>query len=292
MPMAFHHAGYVVGLFATVIIGLLCIYCMRILVRSEYELCKRKRVPSMTYPATAEAALLEGPVCLRRFSRFSIHIINVFLLIYQMGTCCVYIVFISENLHSGLQTFFDIKVDIYMTILLVPLILINYIRNLKYLTPCSTLANIIMFAGFAIILYFIFEEPLSFTNREPYGDVTNFPLFFGTVLFALEAIGVIMPLENEMKTPKFFMKPCGVLNISMGLIVAMYAALGFFGYIRYGSEIKGSITLNVPGDKLGIAVKILLAIAIFFTYPIQCYVAIDIIWNEYISHTLRSIVLS
>jgi len=97
----------------------------------------------------------------------------------------------------------------------------------------------------------------------------------------------IMPLENEMKTPKSFMKPCGVLNVAMGIIVAMYTALGFFGYIRYGHKIEGSITLNLPDEKLGIAVQILLAIAIFFTHPIQCYVAIDIMWNDYISQYLE-----
>lgn len=97
-----------------------------------------------------------------------------------------------------------------------------------------------------------------------------------------------MPLENEMKNPRSFMKPCGVLNIAMGVIVTMYAALGFFGYIRYGSEIAGSITLNLPTqESLGIAVQLLLAIAIFFTHPIQCYVAINISWDEYLSPLLE-----
>lgn len=287
MPKAFFNAGYVIGIIATFIIGFLCIYCMRILVRSEYVLCKRKKVPSLTYPATAESALLEGPMFLRRFSKASIHIINIFLLIYQMGTCCVYIVFISKNLNSGLSSFVTLDLKAYMAIALLPLILVNYIRNLKFLAPFSTLANIIMFTGIAIILYFIFREPLSFENRVAFGDVANFPLFFGTVLFALEAIGVIMPLENEMKTPKAFMKPFGVLNVSMTIIVFMYAGLGFLGYLRYGKETDGSITLNLPNEKLGIAVQILLAIAIFFTHPIQCYVAIDIMWNEYISQYLE-----
>lgn len=288
MPKAFYNAGYVVGLIATVVIGLLCTYCMRILVLSEYELCKRRRVPSMTYPATAEAALTEGPVFLRPLSKASIHIINTFLMIYQMGTCCVYLVFISKNLQLGLSTYFNLELEIYMAILLLPLILVNYIKNLKFLAPFSTLANAIMFAGFAIILYYIFRQPLSFTNRVTVGEVKNFPLFFGTVLFALESIGVIMPLENEMKNPRSFMKPCGVLNIAMGVIVTMYAALGFFGYIRYGSEIAGSITLNLPTqESLGIAVQLLLAIAIFFTHPIQCYVAINISWDEYLSPLLE-----
>jgi len=81
--------------------------------------------------------------------------------------------------------------EIYMAILLLPLILVNYIRNLKFLAPFSTLANVIMFTGIAIILYYIFREPVSFENRVAFGEVTNFPLFFGTVLFALEAIGVV-----------------------------------------------------------------------------------------------------
>lgn len=287
MPKAFHNAGYIIGTISTIIIGLLCIYCMRILVRSEYELCKRKRVPSMSYPATAESALLEGPMWMRRFAKASIHIVNAFLLIYQMGTCCVYIVFIASNLQSALSSYVKMDLEAYMGIILLPLILVNYIRNLKFLAPFSTVANVIMFTGFAIILYFLFREPISFENRVAFGKVTNFPLFFGTVLFALEAIGVIMPLENEMKNPRSFMKPCGVLNLSMGTIVAMYTALGLFGYMRYGSEVAGSITLNLPEEKLGIAVQILLAIAIFFTHPIQCYVAIDIAWNDYISQYLE-----
>lgn len=92
-----------------------------------------------------------------------------------------------------------------------------------------------------------------------------------------------MPLENEMKTPRSFVKPFGVLNVSMSIIVLLYASMGFCGYIRYGHSIRGSITLNLPTEeKLAKAVQILLAIAIFFTHPIQCYVAIDIAWNEYI----------
>ncbi|KOC67166.1 Proton-coupled amino acid transporter 1, partial [Habropoda laboriosa] len=289
MPKAFHNSGYGIGIVATIIIGLFCTYCIRILVSSEYELCKRKRVPSLTYPATAEAALSVGPRPLRPLAKASVHIINLFLMVYQLGSCCVYTVFVATNLKLALKsTLPDIDVRLYMLAILLPLILVNWIRNLKFLAPCSTIANCITFVSFGIILYYIFREPLSFENREVIGNVENFPLYFGTVLFALEAIGVIMPLENEMKHPRTFIRPVGVLNTGMGLIVVLYTCLGFFGYIRYGSAIEGSITFSLEEPEyLAKTVQVLLAIAIFFTHPIQCYVAIDIAWNEYIAPNLE-----
>ena len=65
------------------------------------------------------------------------------------------------------------------------------IRNLKYLAPFCTLANIVTILSFGIILYYIFRDPPSLENRHAMGPIREFPLFIGTVLFALEAIGVV-----------------------------------------------------------------------------------------------------
>lgn len=55
----------------------------------------------------------------------------------------------------------------------------------------------------------------------------------------------IMPLENEMKTPKSFVGVTGVLNRAFALIVIMYIGMGLFGYLKYGDAIRESITLNL-----------------------------------------------
>ena len=60
----------------------------------------------------------------------------------------------------------------------------------------------------------------------------------------------ILPLENNMKTPKSFGGKFGVLNFSMLLIIVMYVGMGFLGYMKYGSEALGSITLNLPTDEM------------------------------------------
>jgi proton-coupled amino acid transporter len=60
----------------------------------------------------------------------------------------------------------------------------------------------------------------------------------------------ILPLENNMKTPKSFGSTFGVLNVAMLLIIVMYLGMGLLGYMKYGAGALGSITLNLPTDEM------------------------------------------
>ncbi|XP_056631414.1 proton-coupled amino acid transporter-like protein CG1139 [Diorhabda sublineata] len=283
MPLAFYHSGYLLGIIATALIGLLCTHCIHILIKCEYELCKRKKVPVMTYPATAEAALQEGPEFFQKFSSIAPHMVNIFLLIYQLGTGTVYTVFIGENIKEVLLSH-GVSIDSrwVMFAALMPLILLNYVRNLKYLAPLSTTANFVTIASFGIIGYYMFSREFSFEGKEAFGEMKNYPLYFGTVLFALEAIGVIMPLENEMKTPQYFGSTLGVLNIGMAVIVLLYTSMGFFGYIAYGDKVGGSISYTIGNELPAQICKIMLSFAIYITHGLQMYPAIDTVWNQYL----------
>ncbi|XP_013162337.1 PREDICTED: proton-coupled amino acid transporter 1 [Papilio xuthus] len=292
MPHAFSKSGYVVGAIGTVVIGVLCTYCIHVLMDSCYVLCKRRKVPSLTYTAAAEAALSEGPDWCKACAPYAAHIVNAFLLIYQIGTCCVYVVFVSENIQFVLTKQFemDVAVTDVMLWILVPLIFINWVRDLKYLAPFSAIANAVTIVSFGIILYYIFRVTPTLEGKVPAGKIGDFPLFFGTVLFALEAIGVILPLENEMKTPKDFVGKFGVLNRAMISIIILYVGMGLFGYLQYGNAAAGSITLNLPSETevLASVVQCLLAFAIFITHGLACYVAIDILWGEYVGPRIHS----
>lgn len=46
-----------------------------------------------------------------------------------------------------------------------------------------------------------------------------------------------------MKTPKSFGM---VMTLAMVIICVLYAVFGFFGYWKYGKDVQGSVTLNVP----------------------------------------------
>lgn len=79
---------------------------------------------------------------------------------------------------------------------------------------------------------------------------STLPLYFGTAIYAFEGIGVVLPLENNMKTPQDFGGPTGVLNTGMVIVACLYTSVGFFGYLKYGDHVKGSITLNLPSDDM------------------------------------------
>lgn len=49
-----------------------------------------------------------------------------------------------------------------------------------------------------------------------------------------------------MKTPEDFGGMTGVLNTGMVIVAALYTGVGFFGYLKYGEHVLGSITLNLP----------------------------------------------
>lgn len=82
-------------------------------------------------------------------------------------------------------------------------------RKLKYLAPLSTIGNIITIISFGVIFYYIFREPLTLEGKRPYATLSEFPMFFGTVLFALEAIGVVRCMEIGAEFLNFI---CNLLN--------------------------------------------------------------------------------
>ncbi|XP_030035360.1 proton-coupled amino acid transporter-like protein CG1139 isoform X1 [Manduca sexta] len=246
MPQAFARAGLVTAVVSTVVVGVLVTHCLHVLVQSQYAACKRLRVPLLTYPESMAAALQAGPAPLRSLARPAAITVDVFLVVYQLGICCVYIVFIAENIKKIVDPHYGMPVEVHMLIILVPLIAFNLIPSLKLLAPFSALANVLTFVGLGIVVYYLLAGKKSTQPLDLWGSPASFPLFFGTILFALTAVGVVIALENNMKTPKSFGSACGVLNGGMSIIVLLYVVVGALGYVYCVSECSDSVTLDLP----------------------------------------------
>ncbi|XP_032512228.2 proton-coupled amino acid transporter-like protein pathetic [Danaus plexippus] len=281
VPLAFANAGWGVGLVGTILIAFICAYSVHIFVKISRDCCKAARKPLLSYTETCVVAFSIGPKRLRPFSRAAGIFAEVALLLTYLGVCCIFTVLIADSIKQLCDTYlpnYILSVEYYCLILLPPLCCLVQIRYLKWLAPMSLIANVLLISTFGICLYYIFKDEIIMSDKRVVGYPSRFPAFLSTVIFAMEGIGVVMPVENNMKKPEHFLGCPGVLMIAMTFIMILYATLGLFGYLRYGDELQGSITLNLPMDDWpAICGKIFIAISIFFTYPLHFYVVGDVV---------------
>lgn len=140
------------------------------------------------------------------------------------------------------------------------------------------MANLLQTVGLVIVMINLVQDLPNPDQVTQVGSLARYPLFLGTAIYAFEGIGLILPLQKEMQTPETLQGYVGVLNTSMSLVASINIAIGFFGYLKYGNLVKGSITLNLPAEPLYQSCKVIFACAIFLSYAIQFYVPVQIIW--------------
>lgn len=284
MPAAFKNAGLAAGSVGTLLAGILCTHTVHLLVRISQKVCIDAKKPSMSFAETCGAAFTYGHPSVRSWGGFIKTLVDYSLVLTYISVLCVYVVFIGASFKEVLDTIYPehkISIQIYCAITLVPLALVCQIRNLKYLVPCSAAANLMLVVTFGITMYYLFTDIPPPSERNMIVSVTHWPLFLSTVIFAMEGIGVVMPIENQMAKPRQFLGCPGVLNIAMMIVVSLYGIFGFFGYLKFGDDVKGSVTLNLPEDDLiAQLAKILMALSIYFTYALQFYVPMEIIWKK------------
>uniref|UniRef100_A0A8D9BJH3 Proton-coupled amino acid transporter 1 n=3 Tax=Cacopsylla melanoneura TaxID=428564 RepID=A0A8D9BJH3_9HEMI len=293
MPLAFKHAGLLTATIGTIIISFLASYCMHQLLRMQHHICKRQGVPQIEYSDAMKIAVRNGPHCFKWLTKPSPYIVDFFVSAYQLGICCAYVGFIAGTVKQMAEFYWDIHLDIRIWMLIVGVVItpLNQIRNLHYLSPLSAAGDFLLIGGLVIIYYFIFEEGMpSFEGKDWVSDrpFTGFALFFGTIMYSVQTIGVIVALENDMKTPADYRKPAGVFNVGMVIITLGYLFTGFFGYLKWGNTTQATITWNLPNNNaLTECIKVMFAVLILLTYPLQCYVPIEIMWQNYIRTHVR-----
>lgn len=143
MPVAFMYSGIVLGIFVTIFTAFICTHCSYILVKCAHTLYKRTHKTAMTFSEVAEVAFSNGPRWGRPFAKFSKILILQSLFWTYFGTCSVYTVIVATNFQQIAvhYTGNEISLRVVIVALLIPLILLSWIPNLKYLAPVSMLAN-------------------------------------------------------------------------------------------------------------------------------------------------------
>lgn len=89
--------------------------------------------------------------------------------------------------HYGVQ----MELSVHMIFVVIPVLLACSVRNLKYLTPFSTVANVLMAAGVSAVVYEAAQDLPSPNERDYIADWRQLPLYFGTAVYAFEGIGLV-----------------------------------------------------------------------------------------------------
>lgn len=182
MPLAFSYTGFVIGIFATILTALICTHCAYVLVKCAHTLYRRTKRTSMNFAEVADVAFSSGPKWCRSWGPIIKFSINFGLFLTYFGTCAVYTVIISENFMQVVDYYFDFKdvdIRVYISALLIPLILLSWLPNLKYLAPVSMISNIFMGLGLGITMWYLVSDLPNMDEREMFASsIGKMPMFF------------------------------------------------------------------------------------------------------------------
>lgn len=280
MASAFKNSGLLVGTVGLPLMGIVAIHCMHLLVKCQETLCTKLGLPFLDYEDVAEKAFEEGPLRLRRFSKAMRKTVIVFLYITQLGFCCVYGMFAAESLSLITNNLFkwNSSTPMFLAILLPLMILANMIRTVKSLGYLSMTANFLQLSGLIYVFINLFQDLPPTLSAKAVGNLAGIPLFFGTAIYAFEGIGIVLPIKKDMSEPTSFGGAVGVLNTAMTIVACLYTGMGFFGFLKFGDKVEGNIALNLPPGPANDVVRLMFAIAIFLSYPLQMYVPVSMLW--------------
>lgn len=290
IPSTFVSAGYLVGVVLVAPVIFLYAHNAHMMLWSEYQLCKMKHVPSLSYPDVVYHALKEGPKFCHRLAKWSRRISDFEFVLVWFSYYCYNYVIISQNLQVLFENAFgwQVPVAVFIKILTIPLLALSWIPKLKYLVPISLVGSLCNALSLVVIIYFVFNDPHPWQIPKSIGACSNIPMLIGILLFNLNIAGIMIPLKNEMEQPKQFLSKSGVLLVTFVPTCVIQTMFPFICALKYGDTIRPSVAENLPKDDIVAHTGILLtSIALLVQQPLFMFVPFDILWNHGLKNKVK-----
>ncbi|KAJ3653326.1 hypothetical protein Zmor_012583 [Zophobas morio] len=287
MGEGFKNSGMIMGPTLLLMIGIMNLNCQHILIATSQKISKEVgREVNPSFQETVEYTFDTSKLnILQKNAKRLGWMTNIFLLVCELGFCCVYFVFVANHVleiahNSGwLDAKDPFSIHLVLAVILVPMWASTFLGNLKLLLPLSVIANILIWIGIGIIFYFTTYEGLPpVEERKAVSHFSRWPLYFGTALYAFEGITFIIPLRNEMKNKDQFITKLGVLNVGMTFVFGLYMLVGSLAYWKYGDDVRSSVFLNLTEEDPSVsdAIDAIISIAIIFTFTLHMYIPFEI----------------
>nr|GMD58353.1 amino acid transporter ANTL1-like [Ipomoea batatas] len=266
LPYAFKRTGWVMGALTLSIVAFCTYYCMMLLVYSRRKLETHSKSPKISSFGDLGFAVC-GPV-----GRFAV---DAMIVLSQAGFCVGYTIFISNTLsylfnpvsvtNPNPKILGVLPKTLYLWGCFPFQLGLNSIPTLTHLAPLSIFADVVDLGAMGVVMV---EDVLVYLKNRPvlhtFGGLSVFFYGFGVAVYAFEGIGMVLPLESEMREKSKFGT---TLGLTMGFISLMFGGFGALGYFAFGEETQDIITTNFGQGLLSCVVQIGLCINLFFTFP-------------------------
>ncbi|XP_052195012.1 amino acid transporter AVT3B-like [Diospyros lotus] len=269
LPYTFRRTGWVTGSLMLFAVSFLTYHCMLLLVNTRRRLESVLGFTKITSFGDLGFAVC-GPV-----GRAAV---DAMIVLSQAGFCVSYLIFIANTLSYVFNSASDsaspnpkilglsLK-SLYIWACFPFQLGLNSIPTLTHLAPLSIFADVVDLGAMGVVMV---EDVIIFFQQRPvlqaFGSLSVFFYGLGVAVYAFEGIGMVLPLEAEMKDKPKFGK---ILGLSMLFITLMYASFGVLGYFAFGEETKDIITTNFGQGMVSSLVQLGLCVNLFFTFPLM-----------------------
>ncbi|CAH0590117.1 unnamed protein product [Chrysodeixis includens] len=271
MPLAVSQAGIIIGPPMLFFTGMLIIHTHRMLLETLAEVCRQLGIPYVSYRYGFRLAVLHGPPLFHIIGNHGPTIIATFMFMSQLGICSVCVMLTTDSLRD-MMDWQDTSLAL-LTLLFPYLLLEFFMKSLKVVSYVAVLGNVLNSIGMCIIVYHLCQnmtgDLLKWTTSPK-----SVMFSFGTSLFNLSVVGIILSVDKALHKPKQMTAKLGVVNVGIFLPTVIAVIFGTMGYCSFGT-MEENILRSLPYDEVSSMVALgVYLVATAFSFPVQCYPAI------------------
>ncbi|KAL5557351.1 hypothetical protein UlMin_039587 [Ulmus minor] len=276
LPYSFKKTGWVFGTLMLFSVAFLTYHCMMLLV-----ITRRKLESHLGFSKISSLGDLGFAVC-GPAGRVSV---DAMIVLAQAGFCVSYLIFISNTMtflfnHSSQDRILGLTPKSFYLWGCFPFQLgLNSIPTLTHLAPLSIFADVIDLGAMGVVMV---EDVMIFQKQRPelqaFRGLSMFFYGLGVAVYAFEGVGMILPLESEIKNKDKFGK---VLGLCMSFIALIYGGFGVLGYFAFGEETQDIITTNLGQGLVSTLVQLGLCVNLFFTLPLMMNPVFEVVERRF-----------
>ncbi|KAH7518250.1 hypothetical protein FEM48_Zijuj09G0151400 [Ziziphus jujuba var. spinosa] len=275
LPYTFKRTGWVLGLLMLFAVASLTYHCMMLLIHT------RRKLDSLDLLKNSNIASF-GDLGFTVCGSFGRLIVDVLIILAQAGFCVGYLIFIGTtmaDLWNSSKILGLAPKSFYIWGCFPFQLGLNSVSTLTHLAPLSIFADVVDLGAMGVVMI---DDVVVLLKRsvqvKAFGGLSVFLYGLGVAVYCFEGIGMVLPLESEMRDKQKFGK---VAAFTMAFICLIYGSFGALGYFAFGEQTEEMITANMGAGLVTTLVKFGLCVNLFFTLPIMMNPVYEIVERRF-----------